>query len=112
MTTLQAHEHFARRDPWTGRSAFPVDATLDGGPDAWPAAATAACVLAGGLESAQDDSDLDELLEHFESLVNMGVTDDAKLEAETLLVLDELMRWGDEMERELATAGAAARSST
>lgn len=105
MTILEAHAAFAQRDPFTGRDAFPHDVTLEGGMDAWPACATAACVLAGGLEGAEDDDDLDELLGHFESLVNMGVTSDEKLEQETCRVLGELMRWGEQTEKELATAG-------
>lgn len=101
MTTLEAHAAFAARDAWTGRDAFPHDVTLDGGTDAWPAAATAACVLAGGLDGAQTDSDLDELLQHFDSLVSMGIKTDDDLEAETLVVLNELMEWGEKAEREL-----------
>jgi hypothetical protein len=108
MTTSKAHELLAARDPFTGRGAFPHDVTLDGGPDAWPACATAACRLAGGLEDAQTDADLDELLEHYEALTSMGVKTDGELEGETLLVLNELMEWGEQAEREMAAAALPA----
>jgi hypothetical protein len=96
MDRLEAHAMFDRRED---RSAMPADIEVSGC-DAWPAACVAACELSGMLDDCRDDRDLDEALEHFQSLLEMGVMDDIKWKAVAFEVLDELMEWGERMDRE------------
>lgn len=99
MTTLKAHELLGRRDPKTGRAAFAYETTLPDGTDCWPAAATAACVLAGGVEEARDDSDLDELLGRFAVLQEIGSVTNDDLARAAMAVVEELLRWGAAVDR-------------
>ena len=96
MDRLEAHELFTNRDD---RTALPADIEVNG-LDAWPAAAVAACELAGYLDDATDDVGLDAGLAHFESLLSMGVMDDDQWKAVAFEVLDDLMQWGERMDRE------------
>jgi hypothetical protein len=98
MDSLTAHALFCQR---TDRSALPADCTIEG-MDAWPAAATAAVAMAGYLDDAQSDQDLDDGLEHFQTLCRIGGIIDADTwRHETGCVIAQLMAWGDRV-----TAGA------
>jgi hypothetical protein len=76
MDVLHAHELFARRED---RSALDVvDGVFIQAPDGsdvdcWPAGATAAVMLAGMLDDAKTEKDLDEGLAHFDYLYRDGI---------------------------------------
>lgn len=105
MTALEAHAMFSKRKD---RSILPYQVHLAGCPgmDIWPAVATAAVSLAGCLESAETEEDLDEGIGHYETCVeNIGCLDDEHLQEATLAVLGELLEWGEREEARRATAG-------
>lgn len=95
MDRLTAHARFDRRED---RSALPADIEVNG-LDAWPSGAVAAVELAGHLDDATTDADLDAGLEHFSTLLSMGVMDDDQWKAVAFEILDDLMRWGEETDR-------------
>jgi predicted protein tyrosine phosphatase len=98
MDSLTAHALLCQR---LDRSALPCHCLI-GGMDAWPAAATAAVALAGYLDDAQSDQDLDDGLEHFQTLCRIGgIIDAESWQRETGNVIAQLMAWGDKV-----TAGA------
>ena len=70
--------------------------------DCWPAAATAAVMLAGCLEDACTDADLDEALDHFGYLVRDGIVDAPAWKERTAEVIDAVLAWGWERERAAA----------
>ena len=102
MLTLQAHEFFASWSPEQREAVFPGDfqMRLRGGPaDVWPAAATAAVMMATGLTTLESEDDLKTALEHFQHLVGCGgIIDEEEWKRETLQVIEELCRagWEDE----------------
>ena len=95
MRRMEAHERFTNR---SDRSALPADFTIDGA-DVWPAAATAAVELAGYLEDATDDADLDAGLEHFESLFSMEIITEETWTQTAFEILRDLMAFGQEIDR-------------
>jgi hypothetical protein len=98
MTVLEAHELFAMR---TDRSIFPHEVRIGGSnADVWPAVATAAVDLAGYLDDAETNEDLDEGIRQFESYCSMGVLHDNQLEPATLDVIRQLLEWGDAQSQE------------
>jgi hypothetical protein len=99
MTTLEAHEYFARRG--SDHDIFPHDVKLRGYPgcDIWPAACVAAVGLAGHLNEALVDKDLDAGIDAYERYVSMGCLNDDALEEATLDVIGQLLEWGESQER-------------
>jgi hypothetical protein len=99
MTTLEAHEYFARRG--SDHDIFPYDVKLRGYPgcDIWPAACVAAVGLAGHLNEALVDKDLDAGIDAYERYVSMGFLNDDALEEATLDVIGQLLEWGESQER-------------
>jgi len=95
MTTLEAHNLFCARQD---RSVWPDPIDADG-IDVWPAAMTAAVVLAGDgwLDQCTSDAGLDEAVKHFNMLIGGDVVTDEQWEQETLRVLGEFMQRGDEL---------------
>lgn len=67
MTVYEAFLKLQARPVESRADVFDVEVTLRG-EDYWPEAAVAAVSLAGYLEDAKDDSDLDEALRHFQML--------------------------------------------
>jgi hypothetical protein len=95
MHLLTAHELFCQR---TSRDALPGDCLLNvngNQVDAWPAAAVAACDLAGCLEDAQTDADLDDGLAHFQTLLSAEIVTGEQWREEIGRVVAALMEWGD-----------------
>ena len=108
MDVLEAHEIFARR---TDRSALPFKVELDlpyGKADCWPAAGVAAVELAGRLEDAQNDVDLNEALAHFNYLFEDKIVSEEEWDQETNRVVFEVSRDCLRREREGNLASAAA----
>ncbi len=98
MDVLTANGLFSTRKT---REILPYDFSADG-IDYWPAYATAAAMLAGCLEDAVSDDDLDEGVNHFLYLFKEGiVTPDAWKEA-VGEVIEAVLAWGNE--REMAAA--------
>src|SRR5688500_3673342 len=95
MTTLEAHEFFARRG--SNHDIFPHDVKLRGYPGCaiWPAVRVAAGGLAGHLDRAQVDKDLDAGVEAYERYVSMGCVSDDALEEATVDVIGHLLEWGE-----------------
>jgi predicted Zn-dependent peptidase len=62
--------------------------------------------LSGTIATLESDDDLREALQHFRSLLSIGVLDEADLERETLEVVSELARWGWEASGEAVIAAA------
>lgn len=80
MHLLHALERFTRRPVEARADALDCDVKLFGA-DAWPEAATAAVMLAGYLDDALTDADLDEALAHLQTLHSAGVVDDDQWKA-------------------------------
>jgi hypothetical protein len=55
--------------------------------------------LAGCLDDAITDADLDEGLEHFQYLLSDGIVTQDQWHAEMLEVIDAVMEWGERQER-------------
>ena len=77
------------------RSIFPAKVIFETMPslDAWPACCVAMCDLAGCLEDAQSEEDLDEGVKHYEALVGSDVMDTSRLEGEVIAVIEAVMEW-------------------
>jgi hypothetical protein len=99
MTTLEAHEYFARRG--SNHDIFPHDVKLRGYPgcDIWAAVCVAAVGLSGHLEKALVEKDLDAGVDAYESYVSMGCLNDNALEEATLDVIGQLLEWGESQDR-------------
>jgi len=101
MTLLEAHGLLARWYDVQREQTLPGDfevQTPNGAADVWPAAATAAAILAGTLATVETEEDLREAIAHFRALLSIGVRTEDEWRAETEEVLDELMRWGAELD--------------
>lgn len=72
MEILTALEMFERRPLESREDVLDVSVSIHGG-DAWSEAATAAVMLAGFLDDALTDADLDEGCAHFQSLHSAGI---------------------------------------
>ena len=94
MNRLTAHGMFDRRED---RSILDADATV-GNCDCWPAVCVSACELSGQLADAETDSDLDDAIEHFLSLLTIGLVDESQLRDVAWSVLATLEQWGKEVE--------------
>lgn len=67
MTTLEAFLMLRSRPIESRADVFDIEVSLHG-EDYWPEAATAAVSLAGFLDDAKTDGDLDEALRHFQMI--------------------------------------------
>jgi hypothetical protein len=102
MDVLTAHELFAQR---TDRSALDCDVELNcplGPSDAWPAGATAAVQLAGCLDNAATDADLDEGLEHFQYLFNDSIVTQEQWDDATYQVIMRVYAWCEQRQKAAA----------
>lgn len=66
MTVYEAFLRLGARPVESREDVFDIEVTLPDGDDLWPEAAVAAVSLAGWLEDAETDADLDEGLVHFQ----------------------------------------------
>ena len=96
MNRLQAHEAFCNRQD---RSILDADATV-GDCDCWPSVATAAVELAGRLEDAKTDADLDAGVLHFFTLLSIDVVDESRWRDVAFEILADLEAWGMEVDRQ------------
>ena len=62
--------------------------------------------LATTLTTLETETDVQEALQHFQSLRSIGLVEDADWERETLAVVSELARWGWEASGEAVIAAA------
>jgi hypothetical protein len=91
VDVIIAHACLAARND---RSALPWRATIDG-EDCWPALATAAVSIAGYLDDATTNAELDEGLAHFQTLCSAGILEEAAILAATRDVMDAVIEWID-----------------
>lgn len=97
MNILDCHAMLAAKSAEDRQALLPGEYYLDppgGRADCWPAAATAAVILATTLATLETERDLQEALQHFHSLLSIGVVEQVDLERETLHVVSDLMAWG------------------
>ncbi|MBL8830294.1 MAG: hypothetical protein JNM18_25175 [Planctomycetaceae bacterium] len=96
MHVVQLHGILAAR-PRANRPVLPFKVTLrvaGASVDPWPAAATAAVLLAGGSPALDSPAEqLDELIAHAVTLADIGVIDAEQFEATMHEVIDEVIEW-------------------
>ena len=80
MQLLEALQHFGEREE-------PHEPFLVNGVDMWLECCTAMVSLSGGLEDAKNDGDLDELVDHCQSLLAIGVVTAEDVDAEMTSVM-------------------------
>jgi len=96
MTLLEAHGLLARWYDVQREQTLPGDfevQTPNGAADVWPAAATAAAILAGTLATVETEEDLREAIAHFRALLSIGVRTEDEWRAETEEVLAGGPNW-------------------
>lgn len=87
MTILEALERLAAR---SNRETFDVTIFLRGC-DVWPEAMVAAVSLAGFLDDAQTDEDLNDGIKHFHSLWSSEIVSPDEWTNETVAVMREVV---------------------
>lgn len=87
-----------RRRQLENQTEIPATIRDNTGRDVWFLYAAAAVSLSGQLEDATIDDDLFLAMEHFASLVRMGVMDEDKWNEEALAVGVALAEYGQHME--------------
>ena len=102
VTILEAHGRMAEWSEDERNAHLPFTCTVQGphgSGDAWPALATAAVIMAGGLSTAENEDDLREACGQFTRLVNNGLVSVGDWETEARGVLATLMAWGEEHDK-------------
>ncbi len=98
MDILTAHGKFALRQDRSNFDYYSEIECDDGPCDIWPAMATAAVMVAGALDVAETDADLDEAIGQYVLLVREGIIDSHEPFAEALTqVIDAVMAWSDDL---------------
>ena len=93
MTVFDAFLRLGARPIESRADVFDVEVSLHG-EDYWPEAATAAVSLAGCLDDAKTDADLDEGLRHFQTLhsIEIPAVEDKAWFLEIAAVVEEVCR--------------------
>lgn len=99
MNTIKAHGMFAAR---TDRTIFqhPVKLDVNGETcDCWPAAMVALCDCSNGLDEAETDADLDELIQEGIAYIEAGLLTEDEIDGATWAIVQEVLQWGDELSK-------------
>jgi hypothetical protein len=95
MDVLEAHGRLAAR---ADRSILPFRAVIpcDSVPvDVWPAYATAHVKLSGRLDDCETEEDLDDAINHAQTLVSADIVSASEIQQETLRTIKDLVSWGE-----------------